>query len=134
MLIASLDSSFSLNRNQVNAINSSAARTKTFHRGINQGINLGDIKSGIGGIQFKIGFHHQHCLDTVLVYFNGRLDTFDIGVLNRHGVPSLWSREAYHSFRQERVLHVHAIDSPTVSVAPDRVTSLRGLRSWGGSS
>ena len=75
----------------MNAINCSATRSKTFHRGINQGIDLGGIESGIGGIQFKIGFHHQHCLDTVLVYFNGRPDTFDIGVLNRHGVHSLWS-------------------------------------------
>src|SRR6516164_10055258 len=100
MLIASSDSeqlwvlwaSFSLNhRNQMNAIDCSATRGKTFRRGINQGINLGDIKIGIGGIQFKIGFHHQHRLDTVLVYFNGRPDTFDIGVLNRHGVYSLWS-------------------------------------------
>jgi len=43
----------------MNAINRSATRSKTLHCGINRGINLGNIKSGISSIQFKIGFHHR---------------------------------------------------------------------------
>ena len=75
----------------MNAINCSATRRKTLHCGINQGINLDNVKSGISSIQFEIGFHHQHCLHTIFVYFNRRPDVFDIGILNRHGVNSLLS-------------------------------------------
>ena len=75
----------------MNAINRSATRSKTLHCGLNQGINLGDIKSWIGSIQFKIGFHHQDCLHTIFVYFNRRPDAFGIGIINRHGVHSLLS-------------------------------------------
>src|ERR1700724_1939070 len=77
----------------MNPINRSATRSKALHGGLNQGIDLGDIKSRIGSIQFKIGFHHQDCLHTILVYFNRRPDAFDIGILNRHGVHSLLSAE-----------------------------------------
>ncbi len=49
----------------MNAINCSATRRKTLHCGINQGINLDNVKSGISSIQFEIGFHHQHCLHTI---------------------------------------------------------------------
>jgi len=73
----------------MNSINRSATRSKTIHCGINQGINLGNIKRGIGSIQFKIGFHYQDRLHTIFVYFNRRPDAFDIGILNRHGVHSL---------------------------------------------
>src|SRR5262249_19073770 len=89
-----------LNRNQVNAIYRSSTRSNTFSRGINKGIDLGDIKSGISGIHFTIRFHHRRCRDTVLVYLNGRPDTFDVRVLNRHGSTPYSPREAYLSFRQ----------------------------------
>jgi|GEM_PF-2752364 hypothetical protein len=85
----------------MNPINRSATRSKTLHCGINQGINLGNIKSGIGGIQFKIGFHYQDCLHTIFVYFNRRPDAFGIGILNRHGAPLPAFRKAYHSLGQE---------------------------------
>jgi hypothetical protein len=73
----------------MNAVDGSATPSKTLRCGINQGINLGNIKSRIGSVQLKIGFHDQDCLHTILVYFNRRPDTFDIGIINRHGVHSL---------------------------------------------
>src|SRR3954447_8233970 len=72
----------------MDAVNCPATRRKTLHCGINQGINLDSIESGIAGIQFKIGLHHEDRLDTLFVYLNCRPDVFDIGIVNRHGVYS----------------------------------------------
>jgi hypothetical protein len=84
----------------MNAIDRSATRSETLHRGINQGIDLGNIKGRMGSIQFKIGFHHQDCLHTILVYFKRRPDVFDIGIFNRHGVHSPLS--ARHTTEQRQ--------------------------------
>src|ERR1700682_366467 len=111
----------------MNAVNRSATRSKTLHCGLNQGINLGDIKSWIGSIQFKIGFHHQDCLHTIFVYFNRRPDAFDIEILNRHGVPSLLS--AKHTIAWTRSIIAEAM-AGTVTSRKAGPRARRWRRSW----
>jgi hypothetical protein len=77
--------------NQVNAIYRPAAGCETLCRGFNQGIYLGGIETGTTSIQFKIGFHHQDCFNTLFVYFNRRPDGFDVGTLDGHNIHSLFS-------------------------------------------
>jgi hypothetical protein len=80
-------------------INRPATRSKTFHRGINQRINLGDIKSGIGGINSRSVSTTSTVSTPSLSISMVVLILLTLAFLTGMASIPCGSREAYHSQR-----------------------------------
>jgi hypothetical protein len=98
----------------MNAINYSATRTKTFLRGINQGINLGDIKRSVSTTSTVSTPSSISMVVLILL---------TLGFLTGMAFTPCGPREAYHSFRQARVHRrlSFAPSAPPLRPGPERL-------------